>query len=325
MSLMLVGVPFLLCATCWHDAVEGILAATISVSRDQIRLPVQIQLQPPHHVGPQFVTLLNIFRIYVIATCPTKWPNSALAVRQSTASQSPAQTNIFLPAFNHTPSSSTEAEYERLRNLAHQEISKKQSLSRQSHEAYQAGDGAQAHQLSEEAKRHQQQADAYNKQASDYIFRANNANIPGDTIDLHGQYVEEAERILGERVRYAQSTGQGHLHVIVGKGNHSAAHVQKIKPAVEELCRELGLRYRTEENEGRMYVDLSGGGDGTGYVDEQPPPLPGDFGHQYGQGYQQGGYGGGGYGAGPQPQPQQEEEQDLLTLICSACKSCTVM
>jgi len=310
----------------WPSAVEPILAPTIpsvatrsdSQFKFNSNLPITSTLNS---------SLLNIFRIYVIATCPTKWPNSALAVRQSTVSQSPTQPDIFLPAFNHTPSSSTEAEYDRLRNLAHQEISKKQSLSRQSHEAYQAGDGAQAHQLSEEAKRHQQQADAYNKQASDYIFRANNANILGDTIDFHGQYVEEAERILGERIRYAQSTGQGHLHVIVGKGNHSADHVQKIKPAIEELCRELGLRYRTEENEGRIYVDLSGGGHGTGYVDEQPPPLPGDFGHQYGQGYQQGGYGGGGYGAGPQPQPQpqQEEEQDLLTLIFSACKSCTVM
>lgn len=96
--------------------------------------------------------------------------------------------------------------------------------------------------------------------------------------------------------------------------------MQKIKPAVEELCKELGLRYQVEENDGRIYVDLSGGGGGTGYVDEQPPPLPGNFGYQYGQGYQQGGY-----GPGQQSQPQQEEEQDLLTQICLACKSCTVM
>ena len=37
--------------------------------------------------------------------------------------------------------------------------------------------------------------------------------VDGDTIDLHGQFVEEAERILEERIRYARSTGQGHLHV----------------------------------------------------------------------------------------------------------------
>ncbi len=37
--------------------------------------------------------------------------------------------------------------------------------------------------------------------------------MDGDTIDLHGQFVEEAERILEQRIRYAQSTGQDHLHV----------------------------------------------------------------------------------------------------------------
>jgi len=75
-----------------------------------------------------------------------------------------------------------------------------------------------------------------------------------------------------------------------------------------------------EENEGRIYVDLSGG-DGTGYVNEPPPPLPGNFGNQYGQGYS-----GAGYGAGQQPlQQQQEDEQDLLTQIFTACKCCALM
>lgn len=57
--------------------------------------------------------------------------------------------------------------------------------------------------------------DKYNKQASDYIFRENNAEgrVDSDTIDLHGQFVEEAEEILERRIRYAQQTGQTHLHV----------------------------------------------------------------------------------------------------------------
>lgn len=45
---------------------------------------------------------------------------------------------------------------------------------------------------------------------------------------------------------------------IVGKGNHSAHHVQKIKPRVEKVCRSLGLQYATEENAGRVYVNLTG-------------------------------------------------------------------
>ncbi|KAL8823593.1 MAG: hypothetical protein Q9191_005716 [Dirinaria sp. TL-2023a] len=103
--------------------------------------------------------------------------------------------------------------------------------------------------------------DQYNKQASDYIFRENNAvgRVDGDTIDLHGQFVEEAEEILEQRIKYAQANGQTHLHVIVGKGNHSPGHIQKIKPKVEQLCRELNLQYATEENVGRIYINLQGG------------------------------------------------------------------
>ena len=57
--------------------------------------------------------------------------------------------------------------------------------------------------------------DKYNKRASDYIFRENNAEgrVGSDTIDLHGQFVEEAEEILEQRIRYAQQTRQTHLHV----------------------------------------------------------------------------------------------------------------
>lgn len=89
------------------------------------------------------------------------------------------------------------------------------SLSLQAHRAYERGDGASAHQLSEEGKRHGAMMDQYNKQASEYIFRENNAvdRVAGDTIDLHGQFVEEAEDILEQRIRYAQSQGQTHLHV----------------------------------------------------------------------------------------------------------------
>jgi FtsZ-interacting cell division protein ZipA len=62
--------------------------------------------------------------------------------------------------------------------------------------------------------------------------------------------------------------------VIVGKGNHSTDHIQKIKPRVEQVCRELGLQYYTEENEGRIYVNLQGAGhqpQGYDYEQHQQP------------------------------------------------------
>ncbi|KAL8686428.1 MAG: hypothetical protein Q9224_005450, partial [Gallowayella concinna] len=205
-----------------------------------------------------------------------------------------------------------------------------------SRNAYERGDGAAAHELSEEGKRHGAMMEQYNKQASDFIFRENNAvgRVASDTIDLHGQFVEEAEDILEQRIRYAQSTGQTHLHVIVGKGNHSANHVQKIKPRVEQICREQGLQYATEHNAGRMYINLQGGpaqmphdlisdhnayqehhpqqhGQQQQHHDQQPHPQ-----QQYGQqqGYQQQYPGGpqyqqGGYAEGQQQQQHHGQQQ----------------
>ncbi|CZT47625.1 related to nuclear WD protein PRL1 [Rhynchosporium secalis] len=200
-------------------------------------------------------------------------------------------------AFNHSSSGDAEAEYDRLRDLARQEAGKRSSCFDKAHQAYERGDGAGAHQLSEEGKGHAAKMDQFNKQASDFIFRENNApgRVADDTIDLHGQFVEEAEDILEQRIRYAQQNGQTHLHVIVGKGNHSVNHVQKIKPRVEQVCRELGLQYETEENAGRMYINLSGG------PATMPPANSYQQGQQHGRfhgqqpqsGHQQGGYPGG--------------------------------
>ncbi|RFU34644.1 hypothetical protein B7463_g1741, partial [Scytalidium lignicola] len=157
--------------------------------------------------------------------------------------------HIGAKAFNHASSRDTEAEYDRLRDLARQEASKRNSCFERSQRAYSEGDGAMAKKLSDEGKAHAAKMDQFNQQASDYIFRENNAagRVADDTIDLHGQFVEEAERILEQRIR------------IVGKGNHSVNHIQKIKPRVEQVCQELGLQYATEENAGRMYINLQGG------------------------------------------------------------------
>ncbi|KAB2578328.1 putative smr domain-containing protein [Lasiodiplodia theobromae] len=162
---------------------------------------------------------------------------------------------------SHERTKDIEEEYDRLRELARNERSKRQDCFDRAHEAYESGDGAKAHELSEAGKRHAAKMDEYNRQASEFIFRENNAEdrVAGDEIDLHGQFVEEAEDILEERIRYAQKHGQTHLHVIVGKGNHSTGHVQKLKPRCEQVCRDLGLQFRTEENAGRIYVDLTGG------------------------------------------------------------------
>lgn len=115
-------------------------------------------------------------------------------------------TGILLIAFNHSQSQDAEKEYDRLRDLGRQEASKRADCFRRSQEAYENGDGAAAHALSQEGKEHGVKMEQYNKQASDFILRENNAGgrVPADTLDLHGQFVEEAEDILEERIRYAQ-------------------------------------------------------------------------------------------------------------------------
>lgn len=149
--------------------------------------------------------------------------------------------------------------------------------------------------------------DDYNRQASEYIFRENNApgKVEADAIDLHGQFVEEAGRILEQRIRADQARGQTHLHAIVGRGNHSTGHIQKIKPKIEDVCRELGLKYRTEDNAGRIYINLQGG--------EAIPPQ------------QNHGGGGGGHGAYPggqqhgggqqQPQHGSQQQDEIVQLV----------
>ncbi|KAI1448219.1 Smr domain protein [Annulohypoxylon stygium] len=220
-------------------------------------------------------------------------------------------------AFNHSASNDAEAEYDRLRDLAREEAAKRNSCFDRAHQAYERGDGAEAKELSNEGKRHAAKMDEYNKQASDFIFRENNATdrVPDDTIDLHGQFVEEAEDILERRIRYAQQHGQTHLHVIVGKGNHSANHVQKIKPRVEQVCRELGLQYATEENTGRIYVNLQGG------EAVMPPPPTHHAGNDYpgsgrpthgGQQQTQHGHHGGQSQHHHQQQQEQPDEIDRL-------------
>jgi Domain of unknown function (DUF1771) len=43
--------------------------------------------------------------------------------------------------------------------------------------------------LSEKGKLHDRAAKAYNQQAADFVFRANNARSAPDEIDLHGLYL----------------------------------------------------------------------------------------------------------------------------------------
>lgn len=157
--------------------------------------------------------------------------------------------------YNHA----VDKEYQRLRSLAEQAFQKKQSLSQESQAAYQHGDGAKAHQLSEKAKVQQRVAEKYNLEAAEYVFVENNADSGSYEIDLHGLYVKEALWILQKRISAGIRGGEPYVRVIVGKGKHSQNGIAKIKLAVEELCKEANLKnYLDSKNSGVLVIELQG-------------------------------------------------------------------
>jgi len=156
-------------------------------------------------------------------------------------------------------------EYRRLRALGRKEADARSQCYDGAHKAYEEGNGALAHQLSEKGKLHDQAAKTYNQQAAEFVFRANNSRCAGDEIDLHGLYVEEAAQIFETRVQACQQRNEDHLHVIVGKGIHSQNHMAKLKPEIEKLCQQQQFKYFVEENEGRILVKF---GQGSGQLSQ---------------------------------------------------------
>ncbi|KIS69050.1 uncharacterized protein UMAG_03029 [Mycosarcoma maydis] len=156
-----------------------------------------------------------------------------------------------------------DANYVNLRNQARSEGDKMAQCFDQSHKAYSQGDGARAKQLSNEGNEHKRNMERLNKQASDWIYMANNEDSPQGTIDLHGLYTSEALERAEQAVKHAQAQGWSELRIIVGKGLHSKDHRQHIAPAVEKLMRDYNLEAHLDpRNAGVLVVNLRGSGQG---------------------------------------------------------------
>ncbi|CAH6723705.1 smr domain-containing protein [[Candida] jaroonii] len=155
--------------------------------------------------------------------------------------------------YNHA----TDSNYKSLRQRAEQLYEKRNHLSQESQKAYKNGDGQKAHDLSEQAKKITDEAEYYNRQAAEYVFRENNADSAEDEIDLHGLFVKEAEYILQVRIVQFVKTHQSHLKVIVGKGLHSQGGIAKLKPAIDDMCDESRLKHHIDsKNTGVLVIDL---------------------------------------------------------------------
>ncbi|PVF94052.1 DUF1771-domain-containing protein [Serendipita vermifera] len=129
----------------------------------------------------------------------------------------------------------------------------------ESKRAYEGGDGARAKQLSEEGKRHKAEMEKLNRQASDWIYHANNTDSAPNEVDLHGLYVKEAIERTEEAIQAAQQRGDPDIHLIVGKGLHSQGHVAKLKPAIQDLIVKYQLAAALDPNNaGVLIVQLGG-------------------------------------------------------------------
>jgi len=96
------------------------------------------------------------------------------------------------------------------------------------------------------------EADQEDATASKMIFEELQKKQPEGTIDLHLQFVAEAERICQEQAEILKGKGFQEMVVITGKGNHSEGGKCKIAPAIEKWANDHG--YSQEPGEGKITV-----------------------------------------------------------------------
>lgn len=162
------------------------------------------------------------------------------------------------PYVNDNEINTANEHYSSLRAKANEQGDAMSKCFQQGHEAYSRGDGALAKDMSNKGKEHQRKMEEYNKQASDWIFRANNLDSAPDEIDLHGLYVKEAIARTEDALEKAKRNGDTEIKLIVGKGLHSTSGA-KIKPAIENLMKKYQLDAELDpHNAGVLVVRLDG-------------------------------------------------------------------
>jgi len=150
-----------------------------------------------------------------------------------------------------------EEEAQDLRRKATNHAKQRNEFFEKSQAAFKSGDGALAKDLSEQGKLEQIKMDEANHRAAELIFFSKNRSQPPDTIDLHMLFVDEAIMRTTKRIEDAQKHKENHLVIVHGAGNHSANHVQLLKPAVVKLLNEKGLKFKENKpNVGCIYVEL---------------------------------------------------------------------
>ncbi|KAG6570655.1 SMR domain-containing protein, partial [Cucurbita argyrosperma subsp. sororia] len=149
-------------------------------------------------------------------------------------------------------------DYQFYRKNANQHWDSAKSYYQKATTTYTKGERSYASYLSEQGRAQARQAQKADDKASHNIFIARNREIENViTIDLHGQHVKQAMRLLkmhllfGSYVPSIQS-----LRVITGCGSHGVGK-SKLKTSVIKLLENEGIKW-SEENRGTILIKLIG-------------------------------------------------------------------
>lgn len=151
-----------------------------------------------------------------------------------------------------------EDDYHMFRKSAKEQWDAMKSCFQKAATAFSNGDRQYAAYLSDQGRFHNKMAKKADEKAGQQIFDSRNKkNENVITIDLHGQHVKNAMRMLkvhllfGAYVRSVQT-----FRVITGCGNHGVGK-SKLKQSVVNLVKREGIEWH-EENQGTVVIRLKG-------------------------------------------------------------------
>ena len=112
--------------------------------------------------------------------------------------------------------------------------------------AYGSGRVSSSSQLANKGKYHDLLMKEAHKRAMNKIVRREEGRngTSGRVVDLHGLLVKEALSIVEQVVDGTDLKPREVVSFITGKGVHSAGGIARIKPAVEKMLKEKGIRFR---------------------------------------------------------------------------------
>ncbi|XP_060175029.1 SMR domain-containing protein At5g58720 [Lycium barbarum] len=150
------------------------------------------------------------------------------------------------------------AEYQLYRETAKQHWESMRSHFQKATTAFSNGQKEHAAYLADQGRLHNRKAQEADEKASRDIFAARNKNIENMiTIDLHGQHVKPAMRLLKLHLLFGAFVRSVRLfRVITGCGAHGLGK-SKLKNSVIELLKKERIEW-TEENRGMLLIKLDG-------------------------------------------------------------------